>query len=117
MKRLFSRDRLFISQWYIGSGNRISTFSQKPKRPFEEIKELYLMETETIAGPMHHTTNLSAQQRQKIKARVKEIIRKQNIEAWRNSILSLLISIVLFIGVIFIGSYLIEYIRYFIQTY
>ena len=47
MKRFLNEGKLFANQWYLGSGSKISVFTRRAKTPFEEIRELLLMEIES----------------------------------------------------------------------
>ncbi|NOX86625.1 MAG: hypothetical protein GXO86_11795 [Chlorobi bacterium] len=109
MRRLINRDRLFVNQWYIGSGNRVSVFTRRSKRPFDEIRELYLMEIESTTRSPHHKADISPEQRRKIRERVKKQIRKQNIRDLIKTIIALLISIGVFTGLFYLAVYLIDY--------
>lgn len=113
MKRQLNRDRLFISQWYYGGGNRISVFTRRPKKPFEEIKNLYLREVDSLNDLESNKNGISVEQRRKIKERIIRQIRKEEIKSLKKLGLILLISIGILIGLIYFVKYLIELIKFY----
>lgn len=113
MQRQLNRDRLFISQWYFGGGNRISVFTRRPKKPFEEIKSLYLRETKYLKDLESNTSEISIEQRTIIKERIRNQIRKEEIQSIKKSALILLLSIGILIGMIYFIKYLIGLAKYY----
>ena len=108
MRRLSERTRLYISSWYIGSGNKVSTFTRRSNRPFEKIKEIYGEEFERFKAkkPEQNITykTLSKEEKKEIRKRVKKEIKKGQIK----QILAVFIAISITISLILIARYIIH---------
>ncbi|NOX48012.1 MAG: hypothetical protein GXO89_13645, partial [Chlorobi bacterium] len=103
----FLRSYYGISQWYFGGGNRISVFSRKPKKPFEEIKSIYLSKAKALKVSGTHTTGISREQSKRIKEQIRKEIRIEEINSLKKRGFILILSIAILLGLYYLTIYLI----------
>lgn len=48
MRKVSNRARLFISSYYIGSGNIVNVFKRRVNQPYEKVREVYGEELQRI---------------------------------------------------------------------
>jgi hypothetical protein len=112
MKRDTNRNKLFINHWYIGSGNKPSVFTRRANRPFEEIRELYLLEIESSSKTGKRIIRKDLKSGKDIKSKIKKRIIKQDFMYYVKSILSFLFAIGILILFITIIKTFIENLKY-----
>lgn len=113
MKRQLERSRLFISAWYIGAGSLKTVFTNKPNQPFSKLKSIYGNELEKFTTQKEHyiikQSQLTVEERLRIKLKVKQEIKKSNIKI----IISLSVTLILFLammyGVVKLANYIFNY--------
>jgi hypothetical protein len=90
MLRQSKRKKLQISQWYVGAGNNISVFTQKPNTLYTKIKDRYIKELQKHykQGIVRQEIPLTEEQRVKIKNRVRKSIKKDNLNMLKALVLA-----------------------------
>jgi len=97
---------------YIGSGNKTSFFTNRPKSPFSRIKQIYGEELERFeienSSSDFQSKELLIQHRKEIKERVLEHYRK---EQKQNYIIIGFMTLFVIILIIFVNYYLLDLIK------
>ena len=92
-----AKRRLTISSGYIGSGNKPSTFNRKPKGAYDKLRNRYISELEKERQAGKDIQPLSKEERNELKDRIKQQIKKE----WLLDISKLVFSIILTIIIIY----------------
>lgn len=108
MRKLTDRTRFFLSSYYIGSGNKVLSFTWRPEIPFEKIKEIYGNELEKLKEKRENKSitqiKLTVEERKKIKQNIKEQVRHDIIKR----LLAILTAVCITIGLMIIARYIIH---------
>ena len=95
------RPRMSLGFGYIGSGNKTSVFTRRPKLPFEKIKEIYGEELEKLNLKKNKQNlsfkKLTIKEKLEIRERVKGQLKKQQRKEGIMGIIVFLIAIGIFI--------------------
>lgn len=104
MLRQSKRQKLQISQWYVGAGNNISVFTRKPNKPYSKIKDSYTKELQKYykQEKVEQEMPLTEVQRAEIRQLVKKSIKKDNL----NMLKALVLAVFLLTAVVFLLFYL-----------
>lgn len=91
MRRQLNRDRLQISSWYTGAGNKPSVFTRKYRRPFEKLKESYQNQLKVKAARTNEKLDeLSEHERMLLRKAVRKDMRNDRYRMMIIAVASLL---------------------------
>ncbi len=109
------RRRMNLTFGYIGSGNKTSLFTRKPKTPFRKIKEIYGEELEHFTTKIRNSedkkTPFSVEDKEKIRNNVKRQLKREQ----RKNIRALLIVFFVIIVIITLFNYYFSEIREYLK--
>lgn len=90
-----AKRRLTISSWYIGSGNKPSTFNRKARGAYDSIRNRYTSELEKERKAGKDKPEMSFETRQALKEKIRSQIKKERYWEIAKLIFSLAITIAL----------------------
>ena len=100
-----NRRRMSPGVGYIGSGNKTSVFTRKPKIPFEKIKDIYGSELERLKSEKVDQKisfkKLTEKEKLEIRKRIKTQIRKEQNRNLITGIIAIIITLGLFYSIWF----------------
>ena len=95
--------RIPASSAYIGAGNMTSVFSQKPKKPFEQLASIYKEELGKHGGDHKSVfAKLSEGEKKAIRERIRKQQKKRGKQRFVAILISLLLTVLLMAGLVYL---------------